>query len=139
MISITGKKWVQQKVNKNSVEKIKQDFKFSDIISRLIVLRNFDISEINNINNSLKITNIFKDNDDFYKASNILINAIKKNENICILGDYDVDGSAATSLLVRFLNHIKQPNFYYIPNREKDGYGASKELFQKLIIKNNVV
>ena len=135
MISITGKKWVQQKVNKNSVEKIKQDFKFSDIISRLIVLRNFDISEINNINNSLKITNIFKDNDDFYKASNILINAIKKNENICILGDYDVDGSAATSLFVRFFESINHPFYYYIPDREKDGYGASKKLFQKLILK----
>ena len=52
MISITGKKWVQQKVNKNSVEKIKQDFNFNDILARLIVLRNYDITEINNINNN---------------------------------------------------------------------------------------
>ena len=65
----------------------------------------------------------------------LVINAINNKENICILGDYDVDGSAATSLFVRFFESIKHPFFYYIPDREKDGYGASKELFQKLILK----
>jgi len=46
-----------------------------------------------------------------------------------------VDGSAATSLFVRFFQSIKHPFFYYIPDREKDGYGASKKLFKKLILK----
>ena len=55
MISVSGKKWIEQKVNKNSVEKIKQDFNFDDILARLIVLRNYDITEINNINNNLKL------------------------------------------------------------------------------------
>ncbi|MDB2446883.1 DHHA1 domain-containing protein, partial [Candidatus Pelagibacter bacterium] len=41
---------------------------------------------------------------------------------------------AATSLLVRYFNYIKQPHFYYIPDRVKDGYGATKKLFQKLIL-----
>ena len=50
------------------------------------------------------------------------------------MGDYDVDGSASTSLLVRFFKYIKHPHFYYIPDREKDGYGASKRLFEKLIL-----
>jgi single-stranded-DNA-specific exonuclease len=134
MISVSGKKWIEQKVNKNLVEKIKQDFNFNEILSRLIIQRNFDITEINNINNNLKIKNIFNNNFDFDKASDILINSINKKEKICILGDYDVDGVSATSLLVRYFNHIKQKHFYYIPDREKDGYGATKKLFQKLIL-----
>ena len=40
-----------------------------------------------------------------------------------------------TSLLVRYFNHINQQHFFYIPDRDKDGYGASKKLFQKLILK----
>ena len=100
MISISGKKWIERKVNKNLVEKIKQDFNFNDILSKVIVSRNYDITEINNINNNLKLTNIFNTNSDFIKASNILINSINKKENICILGDYDVDGASATSLLI---------------------------------------
>ena len=134
MISVSGKNWIERKVNKNSVEKIKQDYKFNEILSKLIVSRNFDEDEINNINNNLKIINIFKNNSDFKQASTILINSIKNNEKICVLGDYDADGTAATSLLVRYFNYIKQQHFYYIPDRVKDGYGATKKLFQKLIL-----
>ena len=78
MISISGNKWIEKKVNKNSVEKIKQDFNFNDILSKLIVLRNYDITEINNINNNLNFTNIFNNNSDFIKASEILVNSINK-------------------------------------------------------------
>ena len=136
MISVTGKKWLQQRINKNLVEKVKQDYNLNYDLSQFIVSRNYDISEIHSINNTQKINNIFINDYDFQKASSIVLDAIKKNENICILGDYDVDGSCSTSLLVRFFNHINQPHFFYIPDRVIDGYGASKKLFQKLILKN---
>jgi single-stranded-DNA-specific exonuclease len=135
MISVSGKKWTEQKVNKNLVEKIKHDYGFGDILSKLIISRNYDASEIYGIDNSHKLSNIFKDDYDFKKASLILLNTIKNNENICILGDYDVDGTCATSLLVRYFTHINQKHFFYIPDRTEDGYGASQKLFQKLILK----
>ena len=135
MISVSDKIWTEQKVNKNLVEKFKQDYGLSDILSKLIISRNYDTSEIFGINDKQKLINIFKDDNDFNKASLILLNAINNNENICILGDYDVDGACSTSLLVRYLNYINQKNFFYIPDRTKDGYGASKKLFQKLILK----
>ena len=135
MISVSGKIWTEQKVNKNLVEKFKQDYGLGDILSKLIISKNYDLSEIYGINNKQKLINIFKDDDDFQKASLILINAINNDENICILGDYDVDGACATSLLVRYFNHINQKHFFYIPDRTEDGYGASKKLFQKLILK----
>jgi single-stranded-DNA-specific exonuclease len=135
MISVSGKIWTEQKVNKNLVEKFKQDYGFGDILSKLIISRKYDTSEIYGINNKQKLINIFKNDKDFQSASLILIKAINNNENICILGDYDVDGACSTSLLVRYFNHINQKHFFYIPDRAKDGYGASKKLFQKLILK----
>ena len=135
MISVSGKKWEQRKKNKNSIEKIKQDYNFSEILSQLVISRKFDHDELNTIDNDLKLNNVFLKNDDFKKSIDLVVNSIDKKENICILGDYDVDGSAATSLFVRFFKSIKHPFFYYIPHREKDGYGASKKLFQKLILK----
>ena len=30
MISVSGKKWEQKKINKNSIEKLKQDYNFSE-------------------------------------------------------------------------------------------------------------
>ena len=133
MISVSGKKWAEKKINKNSIEKIKQDFKFSEIISRLIISRNFDRSEIYNIENSSDIVNEFKNNKDFLKASSILEECINQKETICIFGDYDVDGIASTSILAKFFEYIKHPYFSYIPHRETDGYGPSKQLFKKLL------
>ncbi len=135
MISVSRKKWIEKKINKNSIEKIKQDFNFSDIISKLIISRNFDINEINSIKNSFPIINNFTKNKDFINATSVLEKCINNKDLICIFGDYDVDGTASTSLFAKFFNHIKHPYFFFIPERERDGYGPSKLIFEKLILK----
>ncbi|MDA9606583.1 single-stranded-DNA-specific exonuclease RecJ [Candidatus Pelagibacter sp.] len=134
MISVSGKKWEQKKINQNIVDKLKHDYDFSDILSRLIISRKFDNDEITTINTDLNVNNVFLNNEDFKQSIKLVVNSINNKEKICILGDYDVDGSAATSLFVKFLESINHPFFYYIPDREKDGYGATKKLFQKLIL-----
>ena len=106
MISISGKKWEENKVNKNLVEKIHQEYNFSKILSQLIISRNFDLNEIHQINNPLKLNNVFYKNSDFINASKLLKETINKGQNICILGDYDVDGSASTSLLGKFFESL---------------------------------
>jgi single-stranded-DNA-specific exonuclease len=133
MISVSGKKWEQKKINQNLVDKLKQDYNFSDILSRLIISRKFEEDEIATINTDLDLNNVFLNNEDFNQSIKLVVNCINNHEKICILGDYDVDGSAATSLFVKFLENINHPFFYYIPDREKDGYGATKKLFEKLI------
>ena len=134
MISISGKKWEQKKINQNLVDKLKQDYDFKDVLSRLIISRKFHKDEIETIKTDLDLNNVFLNNKDFNQSIKLVVNCIKNNEKICILGDYDVDGSAATSLFVKLLENINHPFFYYIPDREKDGYGATKKLFQKLIL-----
>ena len=136
MISVSGKKWIEKKINKNTIEKIKQDFNFSEILSKLIISRNFDLDEIHSIKNTSAIPNYFKKDEDFIKGSSLLNNCIKNKELICIFGDYDVDGIASTSLLAKFFDHIKHPYFFYIPDRERDGYGPSISIFKKLVLKN---
>jgi len=135
MISVSGKKWEQKKINQNLVDKLKQDFNFNDILSRLIVSRKFDTDEIASIDTDLELNNVFLNNKDFHQSIKLVVNCINNNEKICVLGDYDVDGSAATTLFVKLLEYINHPFFYYIPDRERDGYGATKKLFQKLILK----
>ena len=134
MISVSGKEWKQKKINQNLVEKLKQDYNFSDILSRLIISRKFNEDEIATIDNNLGLNNIFLNNSDFQQSIDLVVGSINNKEKICVLGDYDVDGSAATSLFVRFFENINHPFYYYIPDREKDGYGATKKLFQKLIL-----
>ena len=136
MISVSKRNWQELKINQNIVEKTKQENNFSEIVSRLIVSRKFDIEEIYSIRNYLELTNKFLNNLDFINSIKLIENTIFKKEKICILGDYDVDGSAATALFIKFFEKLKHPYLYYIPDRVKDGYGASKKLFQKLIKKD---
>jgi len=136
MISVSGKNWEEIKINQNSLDKLKQDLGFNDILCRLIISRKFNEEEIASINNNLNLNNVFLNTGDFKRSVQLVLESINKKEKICILGDYDVDGSAATSLFVKLLDDIKHPYFYYIPDRQKDGYGATKKLFQKLILKN---
>ena len=135
MISVSGKNWEQKKFNQKLADKLRQDNNFSDILSSLIISRKFDPDEIATIDNELNLNNVFSKNTDFINSTELVAKSIKNGENICILGDYDVDGSAATSLFVRFFESLNHPFFYYIPDREKDGYGATKNLFKKLILK----
>tara|TARA_B100000989_G_scaffold254502_1_gene203202 strand:+ start:409 stop:2103 length:1695 start_codon:yes stop_codon:yes gene_type:complete len=135
MISVSKRNWQEVKINENIVKKTQQVNDFSNIISRLVVARKFDDEEIYSIKNYTELSNKFRNNLDFINSSKLVEEAINKKEKVCILGDYDVDGSAATALFIKFFEKLKHPYFYYIPDRVKDGYGASKKLFQKLIKK----
>ena len=119
MISVSGKKWVHKKINKNLSEKVKQDYNLSDILSNLVISRNFNQTELSSINNNLNLNNVFIRNIDYQKSLEIITKSIKNKEIICILGDYDVDGSAATSLFIRFFESIKHPFFFFIFQTEK--------------------
>tara|TARA_B100001063_G_C16341684_1_gene347071 strand:+ start:34 stop:300 length:267 start_codon:yes stop_codon:yes gene_type:complete len=78
MISISGKEWKLKQINKNLVEKLKQDYDFNEILSKLIISRKFDDNEITTINNDLNLNNIFFNNIDFNKSIKLVVNAIKK-------------------------------------------------------------
>lgn len=71
----------------------------------------------------------FKDID---VACERIVQAILKNERICIYGDYDVDGITSTSLLYLMLKKMGAKNLtYYIPLRD-EGYGLSKASIKEI-------
>lgn len=55
-----------------------------------------------------------------------IIQAIDKKELIWIHGDYDVDGTASTALMLEFLREVGGRAEYHIPNRFHEGYGLSR-------------
>ena len=52
--------------------------------------------------------------------------AIESKERILVYGDYDVDGTSATALLVLFLRKLGADVLYFIPHRYRDGCGLKK-------------
>ena len=73
MISISGKKWKEKINNQNLVDKLKQDFNFTDTISNLVVSRKFDQTELNSIDNNLNLNNVFLKNSDYEKSINLVV------------------------------------------------------------------
>ncbi|MDR2724100.1 MAG: single-stranded-DNA-specific exonuclease RecJ [Holosporaceae bacterium] len=62
---------------------------------------------------------------DMKEAVYRIVDAIKGNQKIAILGDYDVDGISAVSVLIKFLEHIGADYSYLIPSRMDEGYGLN--------------
>ena len=82
MISVSGKKWEQKIINQNFVDKLKQEYDFSEILSRLIISRKFDNDEIATINTDLDLNNVFLNNEDFNQSIKLVVNCINNNEKI---------------------------------------------------------
>ena len=135
MESVSGKCWEESKINQRIYEKIKSESNFTDIINKLILLRNFHKEEIFTINNKIELINPFFKIKDFENSYETLKDTIEKKGKILIIGDYDVDGIVSTALFIKFLNILDYPYDFYIPDRLKDGYGASLNLISKLIKK----
>jgi single-stranded-DNA-specific exonuclease len=51
--------------------------------------------------------------------------ALKKGERILLYGDYDVDGTTSVTLMYAFLSGFYRNLDYYLPDRDKEGYGVS--------------
>ena len=70
---------------------------------------------------------------DMDKAVKRIIEAIEGKERFVIYGDYDVDGITATTIVMRFFEHIGAGDYvsYFIPTR-KIGYGLHTEPLMKI-------
>ncbi len=62
---------------------------------------------------------------DMDKAIDRIETAITNKEKILIYGDYDVDGTSAVALVYSVLKEFYYDLDFYIPDREKEGYGIS--------------
>lgn len=65
--------------------------------------------------------------------------AIHKEELITIFGDYDVDGITATVVLYKTLQSLGANVEYYLPDRQREGYGIHKESITKFIDKTKLL
>ena len=69
---------------------------------------------------------------DMEKAIGRISRAIREKERITLFGDYDVDGTTATALLLLFLKRAGARVDFYLPHRQKEGYGLSIEAIKKI-------
>ena len=67
------------------------------------------------------------------EGCDVILSAIKNNKKISIYGDFDVDGIAASALMLIVLTKLNASVDFYIPHRLDEGYGLNKEGIRELI------
>ena len=85
MLSISGKNWIEESVNKRFIEKVKIDHNLDYILAKIAISRNFSEEEIFSMSNNIEISNPFLKNTDFVKFYEILNQSLSKNEKIIII------------------------------------------------------
>lgn len=121
-------KWlIKTGFDKNKVAELANKLNIHAVLAKLLFQRGIDTFEkartfFRPSKDLLHDPFLMKDMDE---AVSRVIHAIDNNEKIMILGDYDVDGTTATSLCYKFLSRLHQNLEYYIPDRYEEGYGIS--------------
>ncbi len=72
---------------------------------------------------------LFKDAD---KGIKIVSDSIIKNKKIAVYGDYDVDGVMSTTILYKTLKYLNANVMFYLPHRQKEGYGMNIDAIKDL-------
>ena len=87
------------------------------------------ISSIDQLEKGLSHLLPFAELSGIEQAADLLANAVKEQQRILIVGDFDCDGATSSALAVRALrmmgaNHVD----YLVPNRFEYGYGLTPEI-----------
>lgn len=114
-------------------QEMAEKFNIHPVLARII--RNRDVIGDENIRMYLQGTiadlhdgMLMKDMD---KAVDIVLEKIKEDKKIRIIGDYDIDGINATYILLEGIRSLGGNVDTDIPDRMKDGYGLNRNLIDK--------
>lgn len=129
-------RWIfAQPEDATAVSALQQSLGVSPVIAHLLALRGiktFDQAKTFFRPTQENIYDPFLMKDMDVAASRLAV-AIRNQEKVLVYGDYDVDGTTATSIVYLFLKQFGLEANYFIPHRFKDGYGISIEGIEKAI------
>ena len=115
--SLSDKFWEEKQIDFKHIQALSQNKSISEIFSKLLISRgvfedNYDNYINPNLLNNLPDPFELKD---MKKGIERCIEALKNNEKIGIIADYDVDGSTSASILYKFL--IILPIILFVKSR----------------------
>jgi single-stranded-DNA-specific exonuclease len=125
-----NKKWIIQSAPSIAeIEKLKNELKVSEIITKLLLQKGINSKEKAEKFLRPKLSDLHDPFllKDMNRAVKLVNKTIEKKGKILLFGDYDVDGTTAVSLMYLSLIPYYSIISYYIPDRYTEGYGISKK------------
>ena len=135
MPSDLAKRWVLKEADTESIARYARELNTSPLLSRILTLREFADSDAarrylsSSLREDLPSPFIMADME---PAVERIVGALKRQQQIAIWGDYDVDGTTGASVLVSFLRTIGAAPVFHVPHRIDEGYGLNTEGLKRL-------
>ncbi len=127
------KRWNLGKLNKELAANIAEAYSIDPFAALLLSQRGFSMGEEieSFISSEINLCDPFL-LPDMQAAVDRINDAIFDYEKICVYGDYDADGVTATALLYSYLEAQGANVTYMLPDRERDGYGLSRGVVDRI-------
>ncbi len=117
------RKWHAEEPNEALRAALQEELGLPGLLSDVLAVRGIAPELAKEMfSNEVKLPNPFMIRD-MDKAVERIRRAIEEEEAMVIFGDYDGDGSTATTLLYLYLESLGAEVYYKLPNRNTDDYG----------------
>lgn len=124
--------WNARHAADDLIAELAHDLALSELTARMLVARGIDNVDDGKRFLSKRLKDLHRPElmADMTVAAKRLAHAIEQRQNVLIHGDYDVDGSTATTLIKHFCQACSHDATGWIPHRVDDGYGLTENSLQ---------
>lgn len=121
------KRWIFRQGDPALRERLARELGISSLLAQIVVNRGirdrdeadaFLWPKLNRLHDPMSLP-------DMEKAARRIRKAIESRQKITIYGDYDVDGTTGSAVLLKFFQQLGYPVESYIPHRVEEGYGLN--------------
>lgn len=130
--------WIEKQPCSQTIDSLRQALGISEVLAGLLSsmgwsdpekTKQFLYPRLAHLENPFELTHL-EDG-----VERILL-AMRRNESIWVLGDYDVDGVTSTTLLISILRLFKAEPRFILPRRMEEGYGLTQAVVNRLLKDN---
>ena len=130
--SISNNTWHYKPLNKELIKQTKKQFDLDSLLLTILANRGIEATNLkkfldHSLRNNIPDPKVINDME---KAIKRISEAVLNEEQIGIIGDYDVDGIVSASILYNYLKpycHV----IVKIPDRFTDGYGPNERFIEE--------
>lgn len=133
-------KWQEKSFDQKIADTLANSTNLSPFVAKLLAERNiesiadaeaFISPKLAHLNDPFDIKNMDR-------AVGRIKDAIKKKEEILLVGDYDVDGISSVSILQKVLSELGGVSSLIIPRRKDEGYGLTMNVLKRGLKKRDL-